>query len=63
LDDTETNEEAMDGPEIEETIMAVGHAVYEKTVKRNTMRLCGQIGNIQTLILIDSGSVGTFVSQ
>jgi uncharacterized membrane protein YeaQ/YmgE (transglycosylase-associated protein family) len=43
--------------------MVVGHLVADTTVKRKTMRLCLQIGNIQALILVDSGSVGSFVSQ
>ena len=47
----------------EETVMAVEHSVADTAVKRKTMRLCGQIGNIQALILVDSGSVGSFISQ
>lgn len=36
----------------EETLMAVGTFISITGVKRKTMRLCGQIGNIQVLILV-----------
>jgi hypothetical protein len=63
LEDTKSEAEAADNSEIEETVMALGHLVADTAVKRKTMRLCGQIGNIQALILVDSGSVGSFMSQ
>lgn len=31
--------------------------------KRRTMKICGKIGKIDVLILIDFGSVGTFISN
>jgi hypothetical protein len=36
----------------EETLMAMGTFISIIGVKRKTMRLCGQIGNIQVLILV-----------
>lgn len=63
LEDTESEAKADDSSETEETVIAMGHLVADTAVKRTTMRLCGQIGNIQALILVDSGSVGSFISQ
>jgi hypothetical protein len=47
----------------EETVMAVGVPASAAVSKRRTMKFCGQIGKIQALILVDSGSVGTFISD
>ena len=49
--------------EQDETVLAVGHDVTIGALKRRTMKLCGKIGKTEVLILVDSGSVGTFISQ
>lgn len=48
---------------IEETVLAAGQAVGTNSVKRKTLKLCGWIGKADVLILVDSGSVGTFISS
>jgi hypothetical protein len=48
---------------VEETMLVVGHAISSGPVKRITMKLCGHIGKIEVLILVDSRSVGTFISD
>jgi len=49
--------------EVEETVLVVGHSVQSEGQKRRTMRLCAMIGKLQVLILVDSCSVGSFISQ
>lgn len=46
----------------DETVLAIGQEVTLASLKR-TMKLCGRIGKTEVLILVDSGSVGSFVSQ
>ncbi|XP_066317156.1 uncharacterized protein [Miscanthus floridulus] len=48
--------------EEEETVLAVSQFESAEKIKRRTMRICGTIGKLNILILIDSGSVGTFIS-
>jgi heterodisulfide reductase subunit C len=57
LDDSE-----LDSKSIEETVMAVGHSSLPDPTKRRTMKLCGKIGKKEVLILVDSGSVASFIS-
>lgn len=57
VDDSEPDCEVL-----EETVMAVGHATLSDQAKRRTMKLCGQIGGKEVLILVDSGSVASFIS-
>ncbi|WVZ70539.1 hypothetical protein U9M48_019198 [Paspalum notatum var. saurae] len=45
-----------------ETVLAVAPAVNEQSKKRKTMRLHGTVGGLEVKILVDSGSVGTFIS-
>jgi hypothetical protein len=49
--------------EPEEIVMAVNRQQSSSDQKRRTLRLCGQIGKFPVLILVDSGSVGTFISS
>jgi hypothetical protein len=42
--------------------MAIGDSLSQVQQKRRTMRLSGNIGNMEILILVDSGSVGSFIS-
>lgn len=50
-------------PEImEETVMVVGHSEHIDQIRRKTMKLCGNIGKHDVLILVDSGSVASFIS-
>jgi hypothetical protein len=47
---------------MEETVMVVGHSSLPDPAKRRTMKLCGKIGKKEVLILVDSGSVASFIS-
>lgn len=63
-DEESTIEEGeVEEDEQDETVLAVGHAVPVGALKRRTMKLCGKIGKTEVLILVDLGSVGTFISQ
>ena len=42
--------------------MAIGDSLAQVQQKRKTMRLSGNIGNLEVLILVASGSVGSFIS-
>jgi len=44
-------------------VHAVGYSKTSVVSKRRTMKLHGQVGKIEVLILVDSGSVGTFISD
>jgi hypothetical protein len=44
-------------------MLVVGHAISSGPVKRITMKLCEHIGKTKVLILVDSRSVGTFISD
>jgi hypothetical protein len=44
-------------------VLVVDHSVDSVGLRRKTMRLCGQIGKLQVLILVDPCSVCTFISQ
>jgi hypothetical protein len=46
-----------------DTIMSVTQMKAPSSSSRKTMRLCGQIGKTPVLILVDSGSVATFISS
>ena len=59
--------ELEDVPESDEedtidSVMAVGAIVSPSSSKRRTMRLHGKIADKDVLILVDSGSVSTFIS-
>lgn len=47
----------------DEVVASVSQSAAPSQVKRRTMRLCGRIGKLIVLILIDSGSVGMFISD
>jgi len=47
---------------VEETVLAVGNS-DTATIKHKTLKLCGTIGKLDVLILVDSGIVGTFTSS
>jgi hypothetical protein len=46
-----------------ETVMAMGSDVPKHPSSRKTMRLCGTVGAVDIMILVDSGSVGSFISK
>lgn len=46
-----------------DVVIAIGDSKSQVTSKRRTMRLQGTIGNHEVLILVDSGSVGSFISE
>lgn len=52
-----------DSDELEEVITAVSHSARSAAQRRRTMKLAGRIGKVEILVLVDSGSVGTFVSN
>jgi hypothetical protein len=62
LEDTGIDNVEVDSEALEETVMAVGHDSLLDQSKRRTMKLCGNIGKNEVLILVDSGSVASFVS-
>jgi hypothetical protein len=62
LEDTRIDNVEVDSEALEETVMAVGHDSLPDQSKRRTMKLCGNIGKNEVLILVDSGSVASFVS-
>lgn len=47
----------------EEVVLAVGKEDSTSTAKRRTLKLQGTVGKVHILILVDSGSVGTFISD
>ena len=49
--------------ELEDVVMAVGHSDVSALPKRRTMKLHGRVGKLEIFILVDSGSVGTFISD
>jgi len=59
----ETNQDMMGSEdEVEEMVMAVEHST-NSVLSRRTMKLVGKVGKTKVLILVDSGSVGTFISE
>lgn len=62
LEMAEQELDSEENPETEDSVMAVGDSQASGGIRRRTMRLCGHIGNFQALILVDSGSVGSFIS-
>ena len=66
LDALEVDDQESDATkviEVEEVVLAVGQEPKSEPNKRRTVKICGKIGKIDVLILIDSGSVGTFISD
>jgi hypothetical protein len=63
LEDAGTEEVEPDSEALEETVMAVGHTSPSDQSRRRTMKLCGTIGKHEVLILVDSGSVASFISN
>ncbi|CAD6334226.1 unnamed protein product [Miscanthus lutarioriparius] len=62
LEDEGLDSEELDSEILEESVMSVGHSVPSNQVNRRTMKLCGKIGKHDVLILVDSGSVASFIS-
>lgn len=67
LDALGTNSEeggyASESQEVEETMMALNSSQPVQSTKRKTFKLLANVGNQKVLILVDSGSVGTFISD
>ena len=59
VDDQDSDEEVTPQQEV----LAVMPAPNAQKVHRQTLKLLGQIGKHKVLILVDSGSIGTFVSE
>ena len=47
----------------EDSVCALQWPQFDRSVRRNTLKLLARIGKHQVLVLVDSGSVGTFVSD
>jgi hypothetical protein len=60
LEDIGSEDVELDCEALEEIVMAVGRTVHVDQTKR-TMKLCETIGK-EVLILVDSGSVASFIS-
>lgn len=56
--DTASLEESVEA----ETVMAIGDVSTQVQEKRKTMRLSGCVQGLDIMILVDSGSVGSFIS-
>lgn len=64
VDDTDSEtQEAMTELSKSEGIMTIGSEVSKQAPTRKTMRLCGKVGALDIMILVDSGSVGSFISS
>lgn len=62
LEDVDSKYMELDTEALEETVMAVGDIQGQDPAKRKTMKLCGDIGKHEVLILVDSSSVASFIS-
>ena len=63
LEDSEPEVDGAEDSDTKETVLDVDHSLDAVLAKRKTMKLCGVINRLQVLILVDSGSVGTFISS
>ena len=63
LEDSEPEVDGAEDSDTKETVLDVDHSLDAVLAKRKTMKLCGVINRLQVLILVDSGSVGSFVSK
>lgn len=63
LTEVQVDGESQDSEITEDIITVVDSEAPACLKRRRTLKLCGQIGKQQILILVDSGSVGTFVSD
>jgi len=63
--DDESSPDSLSAEESSELdgVLAIGDKTDHCQHKRKTMRLSGFIGNMEILILVDSGSVGSFISS
>lgn len=62
LEETDVDNVELDSEALEESVMVVGNSSLSDPSKRKTMKLCGSIGKNEVLILVDSGSVASFIS-
>jgi ATP-dependent protease Clp ATPase subunit len=63
LEPTDFQDDELETKVEEKVVLAVSSSKGFKGVKRRTMRISGVIGKLNVLILINSGSVGTFISE
>jgi hypothetical protein len=63
LEEDGSNESELEPNEVEDVVLAVGHSQEASFVRHRTLKICGQVGKLDVLILVDSGSVGTFISD
>ena len=62
MEDSEPEVDGAEDSDTKETVLDVDHSLDAVLAKRKTMKLCGVINRLQVLILVDSGSVGSFIS-
>jgi hypothetical protein len=60
-----TDDSDSDGPQQmeDEVIAIVSQSNSLDSIRRRTMRIYGHIGKVNVLILVDSGSVGSFIGD
>ena len=63
LDEDDSGDCELEQEEVEDVVLAVGHSQEAPSVRRRTLKICGQVGKMDVLILVDLGSVGTFISD
>jgi hypothetical protein len=63
LEPTDFQDDELETKVEEKVVLVVASSKGFKGVKRRTMRISGVIGKLNVLILINSGSVGTFISE
>jgi hypothetical protein len=63
LEPTDFQDDELETKVEEKVVLAVSSSKGFKGVKRRTMRISGVIGKLNVLILINSESVGTFISE
>jgi hypothetical protein len=63
LEETDQDISSEEEEELEDAVMAIEHLDTSVLAKRRTLKLHGRVGKIEILILVDSGSVGTFISE
>lgn len=63
LEQSEDTSEHLSDIEEVDTVMAINSISLQSKHKRRTMKLYGKVGHQDVLILVDSGSVGSFISD
>lgn len=62
VDDTDSEMQEVADMSEYEGVMAIGSQLPKQAAVRKTMRLCGKVGALNVMILVDSGSIVSFIS-